>query len=44
LSGKLKKKEQFGQRWKTVQAVVDVLEGWGIYLLDVSPSNVRFID
>ena len=36
------KKEQFGDRWETVRAVLDTLEGLGVYLLDVSPSNIRF--
>jgi hypothetical protein len=38
------KREQFGGRWKTVRAVLDTLEGWGVYLLDVSPSNISFLD
>ena len=38
------KREQFGERWKTVRAVVDTLEVWGVFLLDVSPSNIRFLN
>jgi hypothetical protein len=38
------KSDQFGPRWKTVQAVMDVFEGWGVYLVDVSPSNIRFLE
>ena len=37
------KREQFGDRWKEVHAVLDALEGWGVYLLDVTPSNIRFL-
>lgn len=36
------KREQFGIRWKTVQAVMDAFEEIGIYLVDVSPSNIAF--
>jgi hypothetical protein len=38
------KREQFGHRWKTVQAVMDAFEDLGIYLVDVSPSNIAFAD
>ena len=37
------KREQFGGRWGTVRAVLDIFEGWGVYFLDVSPSNIRFL-
>jgi hypothetical protein len=36
------KREQFGQRWPKVQAVLAALEDHGIHMLDVSPSNVAF--
>jgi hypothetical protein len=36
------KREQFGDRWPKVQAVMDELEHLGIYLLDVSPRNIGF--
>jgi hypothetical protein len=36
------KQQQFDQRWPDVQAIVSWLERYGIYLADVSPSNVAF--
>jgi hypothetical protein len=36
------KREQFGERWPKVQAVLDEFEALGIYLLDVSPGNIGF--
>jgi hypothetical protein len=38
------KREQFGDRWKTVQAVINALEGLGIYLVDVTPANIAFAE
>lgn len=38
------KREKFGTRWRTVQAVMDALEELGIYHVDVSPANIRFAD
>jgi len=38
------KREQFETRWPTVQAVLGALEELGIYLMDVSPSNIAFLD
>ena len=35
--------EQFGSRWKTVQAVIGALEDLDIHLVDVSPSNIAFL-
>ena len=40
----VEKREQFGARWRTVQEVMDAFEEMGIYLVDVSPSNIRFAD
>jgi len=40
----LEKREQFGPRWRTVLAVMDRLEELGIYLTDVSPTNIGFAD
>lgn len=34
------KTEQFGSRWAEVQAIIRALEGSGIMMLDVSPSNI----
>src|SRR2546421_4357084 len=36
------KREQFETRWPEVQRVLDAFEELGIYLLDVSPSNIAF--
>jgi hypothetical protein len=38
------KREQFGERWTAVRAVMDDFEGLGIYLVDVSPNNIAFLD
>ena len=38
------KREQFGARWRAVRAVMDALENLGIYLVDVSPSNIASLD
>ena len=36
------KREQFGDRWTFVENVIDELERFGIYLTDVSPSNISW--
>ena len=38
------KKEQFEARWPAVQEVLAAFERLGIYLLDVSPGNIGFLD
>jgi hypothetical protein len=38
------KSEQFEGRWPRVQQVLAAFEDLGIYLLDVSPSNIAFPD
>jgi hypothetical protein len=38
------KREQFEGRWPAVQEVLAAFEELGIYLLDVSPSNIGFVD
>jgi len=38
------KREQFGDRWTTVRAVLDAFEEMDIYLADVTPNNIAFID
>jgi hypothetical protein len=38
------KQDQFGARWTTVRAVMGQLESLGIHLVDVTPSNVAFLD
>ena len=38
------KREQFEGRWPDVQKVLAAFEALGIYLLDVSPSNIAFLD
>jgi hypothetical protein len=36
------KREKFEDRWSQVQRVLDAFEELGVYLLDVSPSNIVF--
>ena len=36
------KREQFEDRWPQVLRILDAFEGLGVYLLDVSPSNIVF--
>lgn len=38
------KREQFEGRWARVQKVLAAFEELGIYLLDVSPGNIAFLD
>jgi len=38
------KREQFEARWRCVQRILDTFEGLGVYLMDVSPANIAFID
>ncbi len=38
------KREQFEGRWPVVQEVLAAFEELGIYLLDVSPANIAFLD
>ena len=38
------KREQFDVRWPTVQAVLGALEALDIHMVDVSPSNIAFLD
>ncbi len=38
------KKEQFGDRWPEVESLLWSLERYGVYLADVSPSNVALAD
>jgi hypothetical protein len=38
------KQEQFGKRWPEVQAILRELEARGIYMEDVSPANISFVD
>ncbi len=40
----VEKREQFGSRWTTVQAVMSAFENFGVHLADVSPSNIAFLD
>jgi hypothetical protein len=37
-----KNREQFGDDWPMAQMILAELEGMGIYMLDPSPSNIRF--
>ena len=38
------KREQFSTRWTEVRKVIDALETLGIHLVDISPSNIAFLD
>jgi hypothetical protein len=38
------KREQFGERWSVVRAVMDAFEELDIYLADVTPNNIAFLD
>lgn len=38
------KREQFEGRWRTVEKVMAAFEEFGIFLLDVSPRNIAFLD
>lgn len=38
------KRDQFDVRWPNVQAVLEALEELGIHMVDVSPSNIAFLD
>ena len=38
------KRDQFESRWPKVQAVLNALEEFDIYMVDVSPSNIAFLD
>jgi len=38
------RRELFESRWPKVQQILSVFEEMGIYLLDVSPGNIGFVD
>lgn len=38
------KREQFESRWPIVQTVLAALEELDIHMVDVSPSNIAFLD
>lgn len=38
------KREQFDVRWPKVRAVLTALEEWDIYMVDISPSNIAFLE
>jgi hypothetical protein len=40
----IEKQEQFGDRWPQVQGVLAALEEMDIHMVDVSPSNIAFVD
>ncbi|MDO8538836.1 MAG: hypothetical protein Q7S40_00235 [Opitutaceae bacterium] len=40
----LEKREQFGERWPEVQRVLAVLRSHGIFMFDISPTNIGFVD
>lgn len=37
-----RRREEYGERWPIVRAALDELEGSGIFVLDVHPSNIAF--
>lgn len=38
------KQEQFGRRWPEVETVLFALSRLGIHMVDVTPSNIAFLD
>jgi hypothetical protein len=36
------KRDQFDANWGQVKRVLDTLENWNIYMVDVSPTNIAF--
>jgi len=40
----MEKREQFEARWPAVQSVLGALEAMDIHMVDVSPSNIAFLD
>jgi hypothetical protein len=38
------KREEFGGNWPVVQSVLQTLRSYGLYLLDVNPGNIAFLD
>lgn len=38
------KEEQFGSRWPEVQAILRALERYGVFMADVNPGNVSFLE
>jgi hypothetical protein len=38
------KAEQFGAHWPEVQAILAVLQGYGVFMEDVNPGNIAFPD
>ena len=40
----LEKREQFDARWPMVRQLSTALEELDIYMVDVSPSNIAFVD
>jgi hypothetical protein len=38
------KREQFEARWPDVKAVLAALETFDVFMVDVSPGNIAFLD
>lgn len=36
------KRELFEERWSEVETILAALQGWDVYMVDVSPSNIAF--
>jgi hypothetical protein len=41
---RMEKLEQFGPPWAEMQAILAVLEGYGVFMIDVNPGNISFGD
>lgn len=39
----VEKQEQFGENWGKTRAVIAAFRRWGVFLSDVSPSNIRCV-
>jgi hypothetical protein len=38
----IEKREQFGEQWNEVQAILRALEAYGVFMMDVNPGNISF--
>jgi hypothetical protein len=39
-----RRREEYGARWSIVRGILDAFEEMDIYILDVHPSNIAFLD
>jgi hypothetical protein len=42
--GDEERRERFGDRWPIVQRAIDTLRSHGIFMLDISPGNIAFLE